>query len=40
MDKIEEKIIKIIEDHKEEIKAFASDIEEHPEPGFCEKRTA
>ena len=40
MDKIEEKIINIIEEHKEEIKAFARDIEAHPEPGFCEKRTS
>lgn len=40
MDKIEEKIIKIIEEHKEELKAFARDIEAHPEPGFRETRTA
>ena len=40
MDKIEEKIINIIEENKEEIKAFARDIEAHPEPGFCERRTA
>ena len=40
MDKIEEKIINIIEKNKGKIKAFARDIEAHPEPGFCEKRTA
>lgn len=37
MDKIEEKIINIIEENKGKIKAFARDIEAHPEPGFCEK---
>lgn len=40
MDRIEEKIVNIIEAHREEITAFAEDIESHPEPGFSEKRTA
>lgn len=40
MDVIEKKIIAMIEAHREEIIAFAEDIENHPEPGFQEFRTA
>ncbi|MDY3018216.1 MAG: amidohydrolase [Blautia sp.] len=40
MDAIEKKIIAMIEAHREEIIAFAEDIENHPEPGFQEFRTA
>ena len=40
MNHIEEKIIHIIDSHREEIIAFAKDIEAHPEPGFFEQRTA
>lgn len=40
MDFIEQKIIDIIEKHREEIINFAKDIELHPEPGFGEYRTA
>ena len=40
MDATEKKIIAVIEAHREEIIAFAEDIENHPEPGFQEFRTA
>lgn len=40
MNHIEEKIIHIIDSRREEIIAFAKDIEAHPEPGFFEERTA
>ena len=40
MTREEEKIICIIDSHKDEIIAFASDIAGHPEPGFEEERTA
>ena len=40
MNAIEKKIIAMIEAHREEIIAFAEDIENHPEPGFQEFRTA
>lgn len=40
MDVTEKKIIAMIEAHREEIIAFAEDIENHPEPGFQEFRTA
>ena len=40
MTREEEKIIRIIDSHKDEIIAFASDIAGHPEPGFEEERTA
>lgn len=40
MDLTEQKIINVIDRHREEIIAFARDIELHPEPGFEEERTA
>ena len=40
MTREEEKIIRIIDSHKDEIIAFASDIAGHPESGFEEERTA
>lgn len=40
MNPVEERIIQIIDSHREEIIAFAKDIEAHPEPGFFEERTA
>lgn len=40
MDRIEEKIIRIIEAHEPMIMDFAKDMEDHPEPGFEEMRTA
>ena len=40
MDAIEEKIIKNIEDHREEVLAFARDIFEHAELGYKEFATA
>ena len=40
MNHIEEKIIQIIDEHREEIIALAKDIQSHPEPGFYEERTA
>lgn len=40
MDAIEQRIIKNIDDHREEIIRYARDIELHPEPGFQEVRTA
>lgn len=40
MDETEKRILDLIDAHKEEIIAFAQDIEAHPEPGFQEKRTA
>lgn len=40
MDETEMKIIRLIEEHKEEIITFAEDIEAHPEPGFQEVRTS
>ena len=40
MDKIEEKIIKIIDDNKEKLIAFARDIYTHAELGYKEFRTA
>lgn len=40
MDLIEKKIIDIIDSRRAEILSFAQDIEQHPEPGFEEKRTA
>ena len=40
MNHIEEKIIQTIDEHRDEIIAFAKDIQSHPEPGFYEERTA
>ena len=40
MNYIEEKIIQTIDEHRDEIIAFAKDIQSHPEPGFYEERTA
>ena len=40
MDHIEQKLLEAIDCHSEEIIAFARDIGAHPEPGFCEVRTA
>lgn len=40
MDCFEQKIVGIIDEHREEIIAFARDVAEHPEPGFYEERTA
>ncbi|MDO4276922.1 MAG: amidohydrolase [Eubacteriales bacterium] len=40
MDHMEQKIVGIIDACRDEIIAFAQDIEKHPEPGFCEERTA
>ena len=40
MDKIEEKIIKIIDDNREKIVDFARDIYTHAELGYKEFRTA
>ena len=40
MDAIEQRIIKNIDQHREEIIGYARDIEMHPEPGFQEVRTA
>lgn len=40
MDETEKKIIQLIEDNRERIIAFAKDIEDHPEPGYEETRTA
>ncbi|MDD6794055.1 MAG: amidohydrolase [Clostridiaceae bacterium] len=40
MDKIEEKIIKLIDNKKDKIIDFARDILKHPELGYKEKRTA
>ena len=40
MDLIEQRILDIIDRHREEILSFAKDIEQHPEPGFEEMRTA
>ena len=34
MNYIEEKIIQTIDEHRDEIIAFAKDIQSHPEPGF------
>ena len=39
MNHIEEKIIQTIDEHRDEIIAFAKDIQSHPEPGFYEERT-
>ena len=40
MNHIEGKIIHTIDEHRDEIIAFAKDIQSHPEPGFYEERTA
>ncbi|WP_244834483.1 amidohydrolase [Clostridium sp. BJN0001] len=40
MDKIEQKIIKLIDDNSDKIIEFARDILSHPELGYKEKRTA
>lgn len=40
MDKIEEKIIRIIDENRERIIAFANDILSHPELGYKEVRTS
>lgn len=40
MDKIEQKIIKLIDDNSDQIIEFARDILAHPELGYKEKRTA
>lgn len=40
MDWIEQRIVSLIEEHKEEIMALAEEIEQHPEPGFEEVQTA
>ena len=40
MDHTEERILHIIDEHRDEIIAFAEDIQRHPEPGFYEERTA
>ena len=40
MDETEQRIIDLIEEHRQEILYFARDIEGHPEPGFQEVRTA
>lgn len=40
VDHIEQRIVEIIEQHRNEIIAYAKDIESHPEPGFREYRTA
>ena len=40
MDTVEEKIVAAIEEHREEILAFARDILKHPELGYKEHRTA
>ena len=40
MDKIEEKIIKIIDDNKEKLIAFARDIYTHAELGYKEFQTS
>ncbi len=40
MNHIEEKIIQTIDEHRDEIIAFAKDIQSHPEPGFYQERTA
>lgn len=40
MDKIEKKIIEIIDKNREQIIAFATDIYKHPELGYKEKRTS
>lgn len=40
MDLFEQRIVELIERHREEIIAYAKDIELHPEPGFREFRTA
>lgn len=39
-DRIEERIIRLIDEQKEALFAFAEDIYRHPEPGFEEYRTA
>lgn len=40
MDKIEAKILKIIDEHRQQIIDFAEDIYQHPELGYKETRTA
>ena len=40
MDKIEKKIVEIIDKNREKIINFAKDIYEHPELGYKEERTA
>lgn len=40
MDRLEEKIIQIIDDHAEELEALAMDIYQHAEQGYHEYRTA
>lgn len=38
MNHIEEKIIQTIDEHRDEIIAFAKDIQSHPEPGDFMRR--
>ena len=40
MDKIEEKIIKLIDDNRDKIIEFAREVYSHPELGYKEKRTS
>ena len=40
MDDIEKRIIQLIDDNRENIITFAEEIEDHPEPGYQEVRTA
>ena len=40
MDDTEKRIIQLIDDNRENIISFAEDIEDHPEPGYQEVRTA
>lgn len=40
MDETEQRLLGLIDKHREEIIGFAEDIQGHPEPGFQEKRTA
>ncbi|MDO4519948.1 MAG: amidohydrolase [Eubacteriales bacterium] len=40
MDRLEQRIVQLIDLHAEEIIAMAEDIQNHPEPGFFEERTA
>ena len=40
MDDREKKILELIDKNRDRILAFAGDIQEHPEPGFEERRTA
>ena len=40
LDETEKRIVDLIEANRDEIIAFAKDIQSHPEPGFYEERTA